>query len=133
MDALKKHPQCEKVYMCLVFRKIRIFNIQDPSPIGLGLVFTRKTTTTTTTPTPTTTRRRTRPSTLNVSSPCSSERGTCQEHMQRNACDTCGPYVLYVLKFSVCLNFLAVSNTPGNMTAYFIDFKLTLNVYKTYL
>ena len=26
-----------KVYMCLVFRKIRIFNIQDPSPKGLRI------------------------------------------------------------------------------------------------
>ena len=42
MDALKRHPQCEKVYMCLVFRKIRIFNIQDPSPIGLRIGLHKK-------------------------------------------------------------------------------------------
>ena len=42
MDALKRHPQCEKVYMCLVCRKIRIFNIQDPSPIGLRIGLHKK-------------------------------------------------------------------------------------------
>ena len=42
IDALKRHTQCEKVYMCLVFRKIRIFNMQNPSPIGLRIGLHKK-------------------------------------------------------------------------------------------
>ena len=32
IDALKRHPQCEDVYRCLVFKEIRILYIKEPSP-----------------------------------------------------------------------------------------------------
>ena len=47
IDALKRHPQCEDVYRCLVFKEIRILYIKDPSP--KGFVFTRRRRRTTTT------------------------------------------------------------------------------------
>ena len=31
IDALKRHPQCEDVYRCLVFKEIRIVYIKEPS------------------------------------------------------------------------------------------------------
>ena len=34
IDALKRHPQCEDVYMCLVFKEIRILYIKEPRPKG---------------------------------------------------------------------------------------------------
>ena len=40
MDALKRHPQCEDVYRCLLFKEIRILYMKEPSP--KGFVFTRK-------------------------------------------------------------------------------------------
>ena len=32
IDAFKRHPQCEDVYRCLVFKEIRILYIKEPSP-----------------------------------------------------------------------------------------------------
>ena len=46
IDALKRHPQCEDVYRCLVFKEIWIPYIKEPSP--KGFVFTRRRRTTTT-------------------------------------------------------------------------------------
>ena len=44
----------------------------------------------------------------------------------------CEPYGEYVVKFSACLKFHDVRDVPRNMTAYFIVFQRTLNVYTTY-
>ena len=49
IDALKRHPQCEDVYRCLVFKEIRILYIKEPSPKGFVFRRRRRTTTTTTT------------------------------------------------------------------------------------
>ena len=32
IDALKRHPQCENMYRCLVFKEIRILYIKESSP-----------------------------------------------------------------------------------------------------